>query len=253
MGWTRAELKERAKASLRAFYWKSVLVAFVMGLLTSAGGSAVGNGADEAVDDSIIGGPGAMMDERALAALGSFLSMAMSLILISSIIGLLLVIFVWNPLTVGCMRYFLDASDGDANLGNMGYAFKNNYLNLVGVMFLKDLFIALWSMLFIIPGIWKSYQYRMIPYLLAEDPALTFTQAKELSIRMMDGEKWNAFVLDISFFLWAFLSALTLNIVGIFWVNPYVAFTDVELYKVLRVRVPGPYYVGNDAYGQYMQ
>lgn len=62
---------------------------------------------------------------------------------------------------------------------------------------------------------------------------------------MMDGEKWDAFVLDLSFILWLLLSACTFNLVGVFWVNPYIAYTDAELYKVLRVKVPGPYYIGN--------
>ena len=85
----------------------------------------------------------------------------------------------------------------------------------------------------------------MIPYLLAEDPNLSFNEAKRLSTEMMDGEKWDAFVLDLSFLLWEILAAITFNLVGIFWVNPYYEFTSVELYKTLRVKVPGPYYMGN--------
>ena len=113
-------------------------------------------------------------------------------------------------------------------------------------MLLMNVFIFLWGLLLIIPGIYKSYEYRMIPYLLSEDSNLSFSEAKRLSSEMMYGEKWDTFVLDLSFILWNFLSALTWGLVGIFWVNPYIQYTNVELYKVLRTKVPGPYYTGNN-------
>jgi uncharacterized membrane protein len=171
--------------------------------------------------------------------------LGMMVVFVAFVVGLVLSVFVFNPLNLGCKKYFLHASDGDANLNNLGYAFTNYYTNVTYVLFLQDLFLVLWSCLFIIPGIYKAYEYRMIPYLLAEDPQLSFTQAKNLSRDMMQGEKWNAFVLDISFIFWELLSACTLGLVGLFWVDPYYQFTGVELYKVLRTRVPGPYYTGN--------
>ena len=155
-------------------------------------------------------------------------------------------IFVFQPLEVGCKKYFLEASEGRSWLGNMSYAFKNGYANVVASMLLMNVFIFLWGLLLIIPGIYKSYEYRMIPYLLAEDSNLSFSEAKRLSSEMMYGEKWDTFVLDLSFILWNFLSALTWGLVGIFWVNPYIQYTNVELYKVLRTKVPGPYYTGNN-------
>jgi uncharacterized membrane protein len=170
------------------------------------------------------------------------LRLGLFVIFAAIVVALVLNVFVLSPLDLGCRKYFLDASDGDANLNNLGYAFKNCYTNVVYVLFLQNLFLILWTLLFIIPGIIKTYEYRMIPYLLAEDPQLSFTQAKNLSRDMMQGEKWNAFVLDLSFILWELLSICTFGVVGIFWVDPYVQYTDVELYKVLRTRVPGPYY-----------
>ena len=113
-------------------------------------------------------------------------------------------------------------------------------------MLLMSLFIFLWSLLLVIPGIYKAYEYRMIPYLLAEDSNLSFSEAKRLSSAMMYGEKWDAFVLDLSFILWHALSSITWGLVGIFWVNPYIQYTNAELYKAVRTKVPGPYYTGND-------
>ena len=243
MQWTRAELKEKAKFSVRAFYWYSVLVAFILALVGGEIGgrghrktevSYTGNDFADAVGDFVAG------------PLMIFFGLAMITIFIMVIAIIVLSVFVFSPLEVGCKKFFLDASDGNAWLGNMGYAFKNGYVNVVGTMLLMNLFIFLWGLLLVIPGIYKAYEYRMIPYLLAEDPNLNFSEAKRLSSEMMYGEKWDAFVLDLSFILWHFLSSLTWGLVGIFWVNPYIQYTNAELYKVLRAKVPGPYYTGND-------
>ena len=240
MEWTRKELKEKAKFSVRSFYWKSVLVAFILSVISGGGGSGSSAGKDEGTE--LTGNQFVdMVGGRYAGMLAFILGLAAIMIVAVVIAGLALSIFVFNPIIVGCKKYFLNASDGNADLKNMGFAFRNNYLNVVKAIFLQNLFIFLWSLLLIVPGIIKAYQYRMIPYLLAEDPELSFSQAKDLSTQMMDGEKWNAFVLDLSFILWHLLSAITLGIVGVFWVQPYVEYTDVELYKVLRTRVPGPY------------
>ena len=110
-------------------------------------------------------------------------------------------------------------------------------MNIVSGIFLQNLFIFLWSLLLIIPGIVKSYQYRMIPYLLAEDPNLSFSEATRLSTEMMSGEKRDAFVLDLSFLGWQLLSCITCGILGVFYVNPYVQATNAELYVALKENV----------------
>lgn len=243
MEWTRKALKEKAKFSVKAFYWKSVLVAFILALVSGGFGGGSGRGSDngettEVTGNAFIDGIGG----KYVGMLAFILGLAAVVILVVVIASLALSILVFNPLQIGCKKYFLHASDGNADLNHMGYGFKNNYMNVVTVVFLQNLFIFLWSLLLIVPGIVKAYQYRMIPYLLAEDPNLSFSEAKNLSTEMMAGEKWDAFVLDLSFLLWQILAAVTFNIVGIFWVNPYYQYTCVELYKVLRTKVPGPYY-----------
>ena len=75
-------------------------------------------------------------------------------------------------------------------------------------MFLKGLFQGLWSLLFVIPGIIKSYEYRMIPYILSENPNISRKRAFEISKQMMKGNKWDTFVLDLSFIGWQILSGI---------------------------------------------
>ena len=102
------------------------------------------------------------------------------------------------------------------------------------VMFLRGLFTALWSLLLVVPGIVKGYAWRLVPYLLAENPNLDYRRALDLSAAMMDGHKMDVFVLDLSFFGWNLLSAATAGILGVLYVNPYVAATNAELYIALR-------------------
>ena len=73
--------------------------------------------------------------------------------------------------------------------------------------FLVGLYTVLWTLLFIIPGIIKTYSYAMTPYILAENPGMTATEAITESRRIMDGNKWRLFCLSISFIGWALLCA----------------------------------------------
>ena len=75
------------------------------------------------------------------------------------------------------------------------------------------------------PGIIKSYAYRMVPYILADNPKMDAMEAIALSRKMMDGQKWNTFVLDLSFLGWYLLGILALGI-GTLFVHPYKFSTD---------------------------
>ena len=77
----------------------------------------------------------------------------------------------------------------------------------------------------------------MIPYILAENPEIDYKEAFHLSKEMMTGEKWNTFVLDLSFILWGILSIFTCMIASVFYVAPYIQHTNAELYAILREKV----------------
>ena len=104
--------------------------------------------------------------------------------------------------------------------------------------FLRGLYVFLWSLLFVIPGVVAQYRYAMTPFIMAEHPELTASEAIRASKKMMDGNKWALFCLDFSFFGWALLSALTLNI-GNLWLNPYRNAAYAAFYR--RVSVSDPY------------
>ena len=241
--WTRRELKERAKAAFKANYWRCVLVAFILALLIGGGaGSTVRKNetADLTTEQQKAMALLAEDDNlgRLVEGMEKLSALPSSKIKISlgglGLVGFLLSILVFNPLIVGCYRFFLQNSRGPAELNELGAGFRGDWGNVVLVMFLKNLFLALWTMLFIIPGIVKAYAYRMVPYILKEHPELSGTQAITLSRRMMKGHKGDAFVLDLSFIGWILLSALTFGILHLFYVGPYIQATDAELYKVVR-------------------
>ncbi len=154
---------------------------------------------------------------------------------IVAILSFAFTVFVADPLIVGGKRYFLKAREGNnTKVGVIGEIFqKKHWLNVAITMFLRNIYNALWY-LTIIGGIIKTYEYRMIPYILAENPTIKRKEAFILSKKMMKGNKWKTFILDMSFFGWNFLSVLTFGLLSILYVNPYNAATNAELYIKLK-------------------
>lgn len=226
--WTRAELKDNAKKFFQFNYWKMVLVSLVAGFAggTTGGGSGISMSFNRTYTFSL--------SELSKPEIMGFLMAFLGAFTFAMVIGLVVSFFLLNPLHVGVQRFFVVSHYQKAELGEIGYAFSNGYLNVVKTMFLESLFIFLWSLLFIVPGIIKSYEYRMIPYILAENPGIDTREAFEISRQMMSGNKWNAFVLDLSFLGWSILSAFTCGILAIFYVNPYIYMTNAELYVALK-------------------
>ena len=225
MNWTRRQLKEMARTALHGSYWKSVFVAFLLSLAAASFASSGAVSTDEVTEftDSFI-------KYMPIIMLGIFLAGSM---------GLALRIFLFRPLEVGCRNFFLQDIYYPAELDCLKAGFSGNYWNVVWIMFCRDIFIVLWTMLLIIPGIIKSYEYKMIPYILAENPNISRQEAFALSKQMMYGDKWNTFVLELSFIGWAFLTLITFGVVGIFYYQPYLALTDAALYQALKEKVGG--------------
>ncbi|MBQ4300029.1 MAG: DUF975 family protein, partial [Lachnospiraceae bacterium] len=136
------------------------------------------------------------------ALLAASIGFIITIVIIASVIGILLTAFIFNPLVVGGNKFFYNNIKKNEDLGVVSFAFDHGYRNVTYTMFMRDLFTFLWTLLFIIPGIIKTYEYRMIPYLLAENPDMSCEDAFKISRRMMDGNKWDAFVFDLSFIGW---------------------------------------------------
>src|SRR5699024_7626307 len=112
---------------------------------------------------------------------------------------------------------------------------SDEYMPIVKTQFMKNVYIFLWTLLFIIPGIIKSYEYRFVPYILAENPHLPTGEVLAISKDLTDGRKMEIFILDLSFIGWDILGLFFFGI-GTFFVDPYVETTNARLYEVLSGR-----------------
>ena len=147
-------------------------------------------------------------------------------------IGALIVI---GPLEYGQAYIFLkQARDRQpVQLGDMFCGFQDDFGGTFLIGFLSQLFVALWSLLFLIPGIVKSYAYSMAYYVKLDHPDYGWKACIDESRRLMDGHKWEKFVLDLSFLGWILVGALCLG-VGTLWVTPYMAATEAQFYEYVR-------------------
>ena len=224
--WSRAQLKEKAKFALSRNYWKIVLVTLIVGFIN---GTGIDFGINVEYEDVVNSFP-TILNMFGISAL-----VFMGIAFIAVVIGVLLSIFVFAPLEVGTNRFYLKSLNQPAEINEVTFGFDQNYKNVVKILFFRDLYIFGWSLLFIIPGIIKAYEYYMVPYLLAENPNLTKEKVFELSKQMMTGQKMETFVLELSFFGWIFLSSFTWGLLGVFYVEPYRNLTCAALYEELSL------------------
>ena len=252
ISWKRSDLKWRGKQAFKKNYWSAVLTSLVLMIVAATGeNGAARNGAGNAFDpDYGITTYSASTDVNGVTSyvsrvFHSPLSVILALLGASAIVTVLLIgvifhFFVGNVLEVGGRSFYIENLYSTPGPGKMFRAFRSgNYGNVVKIMFCRDLYLFLWTLLLIIPGIVKSYEYKMVPYLLAEYPDMDRKEAFSRSREMMMGQKMDTFILDLSFIPWKILSSITFGIVGLFYVAPYPDATYAELYDALAAGMPG--------------
>lgn len=213
-------------------------------------------------------GPGAG-NAGSMVASNLFYRLFAGAVIVIVIISVVIGIFVQPLFEIGRNRFYMESrvTGQSAGIGKLFWGFSNGYLKLVGTQFLRGLitesvvilasllgFLAIlfngvewigsvfWAVMMICAtigafvSVYFQYCYLMVPYILAENPDMKTMEVLRLSKEMMDGQKWNAFVLGLSFLGWQLLGTLLCGI-GTFFVQPYVDATFAELYAVLR----GPY------------
>ena len=132
---------------------------------------------------------------------------------------------------VGYARFNLDLVDRqkEAEISTM-FGFFPRWGTAALTNLLKTVYVLLWSLLLIVPGIIASYSYAMTGYILADNPELTAGEALERSKEMMQGNRWRLFCLQFSFIGWGILAALTLGIGGL-WLTPYEQASFAAFYR----------------------
>lgn len=244
--WSRKELKTSAKGFLRENYWKAFIVCLIVILLTT---THVTTGLSQEEYELYMEKEGLFFMatktpikfENRVFNYISAKTFSTPIIFIPSDFYLLLTIsfilfniFVGSVLKVGQAGFFLDGLKGDTNIKKLWsyFDYPEEYWNVVKVIFIRGLYTVLWSLLFLIPGIIKSYEYRMVPYILANNSGILANEAIQRSRKITDGHKWDIFVLDISFLGWDLLGYLLLGL-GTYFVSPYREATYAKLYDTL--------------------
>ena len=217
-----SDLRYQARQTLAGKWGIAVLAGFLAALL---GGLVVGSGA----------GPNLNLEEEELRHIPKvLLPYIMMLASIGGILGIVRFI-VGGPVKLGYCRFLLKMHDGeDAQVGDLFSRF-DRFGDGFCLELLTSLYIMLWSLLFIIPGLVKAYAYAMAPFILEENPNMTPSEAINASRELMDGHKFDLFCLHWSFFGWALLSVLTLGI-GSLWLNPYMNAATAAFYRSIAGR-----------------
>ena len=212
-------LRRRARENLRGNWGVSMGAAFVallFGALLTSGGVTNVN-----------------LDEELLYELPDVILQILSLWLsVSGVLGFASFI-IGGTIQLGYCRFLLNQHDGQPHSLSDLFSQFDRFGTGFAQAFLRGLYVFLWSLLLVIPGIVKSFSYAMTPFLLAEYPELTVSQAITLSRKIMDGHKADLFFLGLSFIGWALLSILTCGI-GSLWLNPYVNATWAAFYRQLQ-------------------
>jgi len=139
-----------------------------------------------------------------------------------------------GPLTLGLANYELKLlRNEESNTGDLFKGFKN-FGRAVVLFLLEFIYLCLWTLLFIIPGIIKSYSYAMSFYILKDNPEMEAKEAITKSREMMKGHKWELFVLQLSFIGWILLTMLTFGILGVFFVGPWMNLTYAKFYESIK-------------------
>ena len=214
-------LRRRARENLRGKWGIAVGAAFVAALfgalVTSSGGVSFTQNLDEELLYEL---PEVVIQIIALvASVGGVLGFA------SFILG--------GTVQLGYCKFLLSQHDGQPHSLSDLFSQFERFGTGFAQAFLRGLYVFFWSLLFVIPGIVKSFSYAMTPFLLAEYPELTANQAITLSRKIMNGHKLDLFFLGLTFIGWSLLNILTLGI-GSLWLNPYMNATWAAFYRQLQ-------------------
>ena len=147
-------------------------------------------------------------------------------------------ILLTGALAVGyAYAMFMIFRRGNYDLSDLFYGFKSpKFSATIGLAIKMSIYLLLWSMLFVVPGIIKTFSYSMAPYILADHPEMTGGEAITASKNLMKGKKWKLFCMEFSFIGWILLSFLTFGILFL-WVGPWMAAAEADFYESIKDEV----------------
>ncbi len=226
------ELRKIARDKLRGKWGMSILVTFLAGLL---GGMGSGNGGIDfryMLNDGTGHGRGV---ETVRETIGAVIHSPLLLATISTFVGIMFIyaiaaLIIGSAVELGHCAYYIDlVNNGRPGVGTLFSRF-GIFLKALGLRLFMSLFIFLWMLLFIIPGIIAAYSYAMAPYIMAQNPDIGIQEAVNMSKEMMQGHKGRLFILELSFIGWGLLCILLTLGIGALWLNPYISAAKAAFY-----------------------
>lgn len=169
-----------------------------------------------------------------LAVGGFFVYMLISMVIsFIPVVGSIASIFITGPFMLGIIFFSLAISRNQEAKVHQIFDGFNHFVKALGAYWLMVLFIMLWSLLLIIPGIIAAFSYSMTFYILADNPSMKAMEAIDQSKKIMQGYKWKLFFLQLRFLGWALLSLLTFGI-GFLWLMPYIQISMAKFYDDIK-------------------
>ena len=261
-----ADFREKARRALDGNWGKAVGVGFVASLLGAAtlaagGGGGSGRGSDTAGTAPAPGVEMGVVENEAYVGLAGFdLSSIdsiadlngiipteyhvtfMVILSVLSFIGIVFAIVhfvLGGAITLGYVKFNLNLVDHKP--ATFAQLFSEMHRLGTGILMqlLRGIYTFLWSLLFVIPGIYAAYGYAMTPYILQENPEMTANEAIGKSKELMDGNRWRLFCLEISFIGWSLLCVLFTLGIGFLWLSPYMEASFAAFYREIKAEKYG--------------
>lgn len=233
-----ADFRARARAALAGKWMIAVIAGLIAALLTGSGSpgpklSVNFNGGNMDAAFEMFGQTIVSTAERR-PGLVAFLAINFLALVIAAVVLAVVFGVIGSTVSVGYARFNLNLVDGfEPELGSLFSGFPNMMKTAFCAHFLRGLYVALWTLLFIVPGILASYSYVMVDYILAEDPEMTAGEALARSKALMYGNRWRYFCLGFSFIGWSILCSFTFGI-GNLWLKPYKEASYAAFYRSLQ-------------------
>lgn len=157
------------------------------------------------------------------------------IIMCGNVLAVTFAVFVQNILRIGAARFFMENRlYDDTHISRVLHIYKVKKVKHCAWVMLARLILNLLWLLTIVGGVIKFYSYRMIPYILAENPNISRKDAFRISMSMMKGNKFRTFLLDVTFVPWWILSVITFGLVQYLYLEPYMRSAYAELYMEIR-------------------
>ena len=200
---SRAELKQKAKNSLKGKYSQAILVIIFMGIISG-------------VVTGVIGGATSNYSEQTSSFIVSVCS-----------------VIVTALFTPGYISFFLKISRNEEVTYQELFSKTKLFVPFIILEILVGIFTFLWSLLFIIPGIIAAISYTLTSFILVDNPDMKAIDIIKKSKEMMRGHKMDFFILQLSFIGWGILGVFTLGILY-FWLIPYMCVTEANFYNMIK-------------------